>query len=52
MTARLLNLLDLAALARTLGKKNDVVEMFAKRQVMKYTEKMRQPLLFRKNVAE
>lgn len=52
ITARLLNLLDLAALARVLGKENNVTRMLAERQVVEYTEGARQLLLFRENGAE
>jgi len=50
ITARLLNLVDLAALARVLGKENDVTRMLAERQVMKYREGVRQLFLFREDV--
>lgn len=36
ITARLLNLLDLAALARDLGKESRIIQMLSERQVMKY----------------
>ncbi|RMH40462.1 MAG: SAM-dependent DNA methyltransferase [Gammaproteobacteria bacterium] len=51
ITARLLNLLDLAALARVVGNENDVTQMLAERQVVQYTQGMHQLLLFRENVA-
>jgi len=50
ITARLLNLLDLAALARVLGKENNITQILAERQIVKYREKIHQPLLFRENV--
>jgi len=52
ITARLLNLLDLAALARVLGKENDVIRMLAERQVVGYREGVQQLLLFREETAE
>jgi len=52
ITARLLNLLDLATLARVLGKENNIIRMLAERQVVKYREGMHQLLLFREDAAE
>ncbi len=40
ITARLLNLLDLAALARELGKENEITLQLAERQVMKHRSEM------------
>jgi hypothetical protein len=52
ITARLLNLLDLAALARVLGKEDRVIRMLAARQVVEYQEGVRQLLLFREEADE
>ena len=52
VTAHLLNLLDLAALARVLGRENHITRTLAARQVVKYTEGMHQLLLFREAMAE
>lgn len=52
ITARLLNLLDLTALARVLGKENDVIRILAERQVVDYKEGVHQLLLFREDAAE
>ncbi len=52
ITARLLNSLDLASLARVLGREDNITRMLAERQVVKYTEGMHQLLLFREDVAE
>ncbi|MCD6505342.1 SAM-dependent DNA methyltransferase [Candidatus Poribacteria bacterium] len=51
ITARLLNLLNLAALARVLGKENSITRILAERQVVKYTEGMHQLLLFREGIS-
>jgi len=47
ITARLLNLLDLTALARVLGKENGLTQMIAERQIVKYTEGIHQLFLFK-----
>lgn len=52
ITAQLLNLLDLAVLARVLGKVDDVTRTLAERQVVEYTEGAYQQLLFREGTAE
>ena len=52
ITAHLLSMLDLAALARVLGKENDVTRKLAEQQIVEYTEGARQQLLFREDVAE
>jgi len=52
ITAHLLNMLDLAALARVLGKENDVTQKLAEQQIVEYTEGARQQFLFREDVAE
>jgi hypothetical protein len=52
ITAQLLNLLDLAALARVLGKENDVARTLAERQLVEYMEGAHQQLLFREDAAE
>lgn len=46
ITARLLNLLDLVALARVLGRENDFTRMIAERQIVNYTEGLHQLVLF------
>ena len=51
ITANLLNMLDLAALARVLGKENDVTRKLAEQQIVDYTEGARQQLLFREDAA-
>lgn len=45
ITAQILNLLDLAALARTLGRESDLTRALAERQTAGYTEGARQQLL-------
>ncbi len=45
ITAQILNLLDLAALARTLGRESDLTRALAERQSARYTEGARQQLL-------
>ena len=45
-------MLDLAALARVLGKENDVTQKLAEQQIVEYTEGARQQFLFREDVAE
>ncbi len=52
VTARILNLLDLAALAQVLGQQNHVTRMLSERQIVKYTAEVHQPLLFREEVAK
>lgn len=47
ITAHILNLLDFAALSRTLGMKSDIVHILAERQMVRYTEGPQQRLLFR-----
>jgi hypothetical protein len=47
VTAQILNLLDLAALARAIGMKNDLVRVLAERQRVPYMEGPHQALLFR-----
>lgn len=49
ITAQLLNLLDLAALARELGKECDIARTIAERQLVEYTEGAHQQLLFRED---
>jgi hypothetical protein len=49
ITARLLNSLDLAALARELGKESNVTRTLAERQVVEYAEESHQQLLFRED---
>lgn len=51
ITAQLLNLLDLAALTRVLGKENDVTRTLAERQIVEYVEGAHQQLLFREDAA-
>ena len=52
ITARLLNMLDLAALTRVLGKENNVARTLAERQIVNYNEGMRQLVLFQEQAAE
>jgi len=52
ITAQLLNLLDLWALARVLRKEGDVARTLAERQLVEYTEGAHQQLLFREDAAE
>lgn len=52
ITARLLNSLDLAALAKVLDKENSITQTLAERQVVGYTEGTRQFLLFREDAVE
>jgi hypothetical protein len=52
ITAQLLNLLDLIALARVLGKESDVVRALAERQLIGYTEVAYQRCLFSEEVSE
>jgi hypothetical protein len=52
ITAQLLNLLDLRALARVLGKEDDVTQRLAERQLVEYTEGAHRQLLFREDAAE
>jgi len=52
ITAQLLNLLDLTALARVLGKESNVVQALAKRQIVESMEGAYQRLLFMEEVAE
>lgn len=46
ITAQILNLLDLAALARALGRESDLTRSLAERQSARYSEGARQQLLF------
>lgn len=52
ITAQVLNMLDLAALARTLGVQSPVARVLAERQVVRYTEGSHQLLLFREDAKE
>jgi len=52
ITAQLLNLLDLIALARVLGKEGKIAQTLAERQLVAYTEEAYQRLLFREEAAE
>jgi hypothetical protein len=52
ITARILNLLDLAALAHAEGVQSDVVRVVAERQLVRYTEGAHQRLLFRDDSGE
>ncbi|MGQ9630723.1 MAG: SAM-dependent DNA methyltransferase, partial [bacterium] len=52
ITAQLLNLLDLAALARVLGKEDDVIRTLAEQQLVEYMQGAQQQLLFREGAAE
>lgn len=52
ITARLLNSLDLAALAKVLDKENSITQALAERQIVGYTEGARQLFLFRKDTVE
>jgi hypothetical protein len=47
ITAQILNLLDLEALARIAGMESSVARLLAERQVVRYTEGAHQQLLFR-----
>jgi len=47
ITAAILNLLDLAALARAAGMESNVARVLAERQIVRYTEAAHQQLLFR-----
>jgi len=47
ITAQLLNLLDLSALARVIGRVSDTTQILAERQVVGYTEGAHRQLLFR-----
>jgi hypothetical protein len=47
ITAEILNLLDLAALARAAGMESSVARVLAERQIVRYTEAAHQQLLFR-----
>lgn len=49
ITSQILNLLDLKALAQTLGMMSDVAQRLAERQVVSYQPGVHQPLLFREN---
>lgn len=51
ITARLLNSLDLAVLARELGKECNVTRTLAERQLVEYAEESHQQLLFREDTA-
>jgi hypothetical protein len=52
ITAQILNLLDLWALAQVLGKENDVTRRLGERQVVEYTEEAHQQPLFREDAAQ
>jgi hypothetical protein len=52
ITAQLLNLLDLAALARALGKECNVIRTLSERQRTEYTEGSHQQLLFREGTGD
>lgn len=52
ITAQLLNLLDLIALARVLAKEGRIAQTLAERQLVAYTEEAYQRLLFREEAAE
>lgn len=52
ITAQILNMLDLAALARSLGFESPVAQVLAERQVTRYTEGSHQQLLFREDTEE
>lgn len=52
ITAQILNTLDLAALARTLGVNSTMARFLAERQVVRYMEGVHQQLLFREDYAE
>jgi hypothetical protein len=52
ITAQILNLLDLAALARSLGVESGVTRVLAERQLIRYTEGAHQQLLFREDSQE
>lgn len=52
ITAQILNLLDLWALARVLDKEEDVTRRLAERQLVEYTEGAHQQLLFREETPE
>ena len=47
ITAQILNLLDLAVLARFLGMESKTTRVLAERQLVRYTEGSHQQLLFR-----
>ena len=51
ITAQILNMLDLAALVRSLGKESDITRRLAERQLVQYTEGIYQQLLFREDIA-
>jgi len=51
ITAQVLNLLDFAALARATGLESEVTRLLAERQLVRYTDRCQQQLLFRE-VAE
>jgi len=52
ITAQILNLLDLAALARSVGMESGVTRVLAERQLIRYTEGAHQQLLFREDSEE
>jgi hypothetical protein len=49
ITAQILNLLDLAALARSVGMESGVTRVLAERQLVRYTEGAHQQLLFKED---
>ena len=49
ITARILNLLDFEALARVTGMESELTQVLAERQLVRYTEGIRQALLFRED---
>lgn len=50
ITARVLNLLDLKALAQEVGENNDAARTLSERQIVKYKPMVRQRLLFRERM--
>jgi hypothetical protein len=52
ITAQILNLLDFAALARSVGMQSSVTRVLAERQLVRYTEGAHQQLLFREDSEE
>ncbi len=52
ITAQTLNLLDFAALARATGMESEIARVLAERQLVRYTEGVHQPLLFREDPEE
>jgi hypothetical protein len=52
ITAQILNLLDFAFLARTVGMESDITRVLAERQIVRYTEGPRQLMLLREDYDE